>query len=137
MELPDTSLYNETNTRYYLGTQALLEPACRVLPASAEEVSQIVTIAAENGCKFAVASGKHWAINYGSNIGQDGFTIDLLRLNNASISDDRKVGSLGPALRAGEVYDFFNPYEVYVGVGRDSDVGVLVLSLRYLPLCDG
>jgi len=118
--MPDSAIYQATNDRYFTEAQALLEPECRVLPSNAEEVSQIVKIAAENSCKFAVASGKHWAIPGGSNIGPEGFTIDLANLNTTSLSADGKVGSVGPGVRGGAVYDYFNQFNVYVGVGRGT-----------------
>lgn len=95
-----------------------MHPTCRVLPSTPDEVATIVKIATEKRCQFSVASGKHWAITGGSNIGPEGFTVDLLHLNNTSLSEDKSIVSLGPALRAGEVYEYLNQFGVYCAVGR-------------------
>jgi len=133
MMLPSSSLYEETNQRYYIEAQTKLEPACRVLPSSAAEVAKIVSIATEKQCHFAVASGKHWVISGGSNIGPDGFTIDLMFLNGTSLSKDHSIASIGPGLRAGAVYDFLDQYGLYVAVGRGEhrahDVAFEILML--------
>lgn len=120
MALPTDAFYQETNARYYTESQVALTPTCRVMPSTADEVATIVSIAAEKSCQFAVASGKHFAITGGSNIGAEGFTIDLINLSNVTVSEDKSVAFVGPGARAGAVYDGLSQDNLYCAVGRGS-----------------
>ena len=50
--------------------------------------------------------------------------IDLSKLKQISISDDKQVLSLGPGGRWGDVYTFLDPHGVSVIGGRIPQIGV-------------
>ncbi|KAJ6582747.1 hypothetical protein B0H10DRAFT_2098354, partial [Mycena sp. CBHHK59/15] len=100
-----------------------MEPACRVAPESADDVSLIVRVATENRCTFAVKSGGHMSWG-GSNVGPAGFTIDLGSLNTVSVHEDEGIVSFGSGCVWREVYEALAPYNLTTVGGRVSNVGV-------------
>lgn len=74
--------------------------------------------------KFATRSGGHSPNPGWSSIGEPGILIDLQKLNQLSISGEKKVVSIGPGKRWGEVYETLDPYGVRVIGGRIPQVGV-------------
>lgn len=79
-------------------------------------------------CKFAVKSGGHAAFAGASNIG-NGLTIDLVNLNQISVSADKKETSMGTGLVWFDVYSFLEPQGLTVIGGRVSAIGVGGLTL--------
>ena len=59
-----------------------------------------------------------------SNINKSGILIDLQKMNQITLSDDRATASLGPGGRWGEVIEALDPYGVSVIGGRIPNVGV-------------
>jgi len=39
-----------------------------------------------------------------------------------SVSKDKSVVSIGPGLRAGQVYDYLDRYDLYTAVGRGKNI---------------
>ena len=73
---------------------------------------------------FAIRSGGHSPNPGWSSINEAGIVIDLQKLNEISVSADKKVASLGPGGRWGDVYAALDLYELSVIGGRISQVGV-------------
>jgi FAD/FMN-containing dehydrogenase len=74
--------------------------------------------------QFAVRSGGHSPNPGFSSVQESGLLIDLKKLNQVSVSEDKKVASLGPGGRWGDVYEALDPYGVSVIGGRIPQVGV-------------
>jgi FAD/FMN-containing dehydrogenase len=95
-------------------------------------------------CKFAVKSGGHAAFAGASNI-DDGVTIDLINLDQITVSADKKQTSVGPGNRWQDVYDKLTPMGLTVIGGRVSAIGaggltlgggISFFSTRYGWACD-
>lgn len=74
-------------------------------------------------CPFAVKSGGHGCYDGQSSVGR-GITIDLVRLDQITLSDDRSIVTLGPGSHWLDVYTALEPLGVTVIGGRDAGVGV-------------
>lgn len=83
--------------------------------------------------KFAVRSGGHSPNPGFSSIGAQGILIDLHRLDSVSLSADKKVATVSPAARWGEVFSVLDASQATVIGGRIPDVGVggLILGGGY------
>lgn len=79
-------------------------------------------------CKFAVKSGGHAAFSGASNI-EDGVTIDLINLNQITVSADKTQTSIGPGNLWYNVYSKLDPLGLSVIGGRVSAIGVGGLTL--------
>ena len=86
-------------------------------------------------CPFALRSGGHQANPGFGSIGDAGILLDLGSMNAVALSADRKVVSLEPGARWGEVYEALEKQELTVVGGRIAEVGVggLVLGGKCLP----
>ncbi|THU82727.1 hypothetical protein K435DRAFT_575278, partial [Dendrothele bispora CBS 962.96] len=78
--MPGDPVYQRQQSSYYSEQQKTVNPTCRVTPTSAQDLSQIITIAASMNCSFAVRSGGHMNWPNSSNINDIGFTIDMENL---------------------------------------------------------
>lgn len=81
-------------------------------------------LAATSGCEFAVRSGGQMSWEGSSNIGLEGFTIDLQGLRVIELHDEEKTVSIAPGLTWGEVYAFLKPHGLHTMGARASSVGV-------------
>lgn len=88
-----------------------------------EEVSLCLRIFRETGCRFAIKSGGNSKTPGASNC-DGGAVLDLIRLRQIIVSDDRKSVCVGPGLRWVEVYEILEPYGISVVGSRHGDVGV-------------
>jgi FAD/FMN-containing dehydrogenase len=95
-------------------------------------------------CQFAVKSGGHAAFAGASNL-DNGVTIDLLNLNQLSVSADKTQTSVGPGNRWVDVYNYLEPKGLAVIGGRVSEIGtggltlgggISFFSARYGWACD-
>ncbi|KAJ6606019.1 hypothetical protein DFH09DRAFT_1119069 [Mycena vulgaris] len=121
---PDSAEYQAQQASYYSREQSEVSPSCRVLPASAVDVSAIITLATKYDCAFAVRSGGHAMSKSGSNIDDTGFTIDLQEMNQISVLAEGSLVSFGPGCRWHNVYAALRPYNLTTVGGRAPDVGV-------------
>ncbi|KAM0517040.1 hypothetical protein ACHAPE_005152 [Trichoderma viride] len=128
LSYPNSSTYEFEESRYWAQQQALTRPTCRCSPASPEEVSLAVLTFRVTQCKFAVKSGGHAAFPGASNI-DNGVTIDLINLNQITLSSDKKQASIGPGNVWYDVYNYLQPHNVTVIGGRVSAIGVGGLTL--------
>lgn len=121
--LPGDGEYEDRINSWW-SVSSRLRPWCIVQPRTANDVAATVKALASTGHGgFAVRSGghSHWA--GGSNI-DNGVTIDLAHFNRTSYDSKRKVASLGPGQRWGDVFLALEEKGVIVPGGRDGDVGV-------------
>ena len=125
---PDSTAYEFQESRYWSQQQALTEPSCRFSPKNAPEVSLAVLTSRVTKCKFAVKSGGHAAFAGASNI-QDGLTIDLINLDEVTLSADKTQASVGAGNVWYDVYQQLQPKGVTVIGGRVSAIGVGGLTL--------
>lgn len=98
-------------------------PKCVAQPRDTSEASVLIKIITYLQIPFAVRSGGH-SPNPGWSSIDSGILIDLSNLNGMSISEDRKVFTVGPGARWGQVYEYLDAYDVTVVGGRIPHVGV-------------
>ncbi|KAF7416085.1 hypothetical protein PC9H_002345 [Pleurotus ostreatus] len=121
---PASSKYSAQSSTYYSLEQAAQKPACRIAPATTEDLSRLIKFATATRCEFAVRAGGHMSWEGSSNIGPNGFTIDLGGLKEVELKDDGKTVSIAPGLKWSEVYGFLKPHGLHTVGGRSSGVGV-------------
>ncbi|KDQ27404.1 hypothetical protein PLEOSDRAFT_1104095 [Pleurotus ostreatus PC15] len=121
---PGSSGYTDQLGSYYSLDQATQRPACRIAPSTAEDVALIVKYATASRCEFAVRSGGHMSWEGSSNIGHNGFTIDLEGLKLMELQDGGETLSIAPGLIWGEVYAFLKPHGLHTVGARSPGVGV-------------
>ncbi|KAJ3729313.1 hypothetical protein C8R42DRAFT_160828 [Lentinula raphanica] len=121
---PSSEPYSTQQSSYYSGEQATMTPACRVSPNNTFDVSRILEFAGAHKCQFAVRTGGHMAWIGASNIGSEGFTVDLQRIKGVTLSEDRSVVSFGAGSRWRDVYAVLQPMNLTTVGGRVGDVGV-------------
>ncbi|KAI9050368.1 hypothetical protein LZ554_005534 [Drepanopeziza brunnea f. sp. 'monogermtubi'] len=119
---PNDTVYVE-ESKYWSIQQASALPICRFSPQSPLGVSLAVLTVRVTKCHFAVKSGGHAAFTGASNI-NGGLTIDLVNLNQITLSADRKEVAVGPGNLWIDVYDALQPKGLSVIGGRVSDIGV-------------
>ncbi|KAJ6780618.1 hypothetical protein PWT90_03502 [Aphanocladium album] len=124
---PNSSTYDSCMS-YWSARQSVQRPDCLITPATAQEVSLVLTTLIRHNSPFTFRSGGHTAHGNGSNI-DDGVTVDLKRLNTIRLSDDRRSVSVGAGLRWGDISAVLDPLGLAVLGGRDADVGVAGLLL--------
>lgn len=113
---------------YFIAQSSQIVPACRVLPANAADISEILKIVREAGATFAVKSGGHCSYASGANA-ENGITIDLGRLKDITVSDDRKSVVVGAGCRFGELYQKLEAHGLGCVGGRISSVGISGLTM--------
>ncbi|KAF4597920.1 hypothetical protein EYR38_006312 [Pleurotus pulmonarius] len=121
---PGSSGYAAQGSSYFSLEQAAQRPACRISPTTTEDVALIVRFATASRCEFAVRSGGHMSWEGSSNIGSNGFTIDLQGLKTIELHDDGDTISIAPGLTWGEVYMFLKPHGLHTVGARAPGVGV-------------
>lgn len=123
---PDLGKYG---TSFYFTAQAAeITPVCRILPTDTADVVTIINAVRETGAIFAVKSGGHSAYGPGSNA-EGGITIDLSRMKDIVISDDRKSVTVGSGCRFGDIYSTLEAHGLGCVGGRVSSVGVGGLTM--------
>lgn len=107
-------------------------PACIVSPESAEDVATAVKVLVDGRCRFSIKGGGHTPFAGAASI-TSGVQIDMTAMHAVTVSEDRKVASIGPGARWGQVYPELEAQGLMVAGGRDSDVGVggLILGGGY------
>ncbi|KAL2064193.1 hypothetical protein VTL71DRAFT_4687 [Oculimacula yallundae] len=107
---------------YWSVQQSEVTPACRIDVRRAEDISTTVKVSKLTQCPFAVRSGGHAAFAGGSSI-QNGILINLAKLNEVTLSKDRKTTRVGPGNNWYDVYQVLDPLGVSVVGGREAGVG--------------
>ncbi|KAK8113136.1 oxidoreductase- FAD-binding [Apiospora sp. TS-2023a] len=145
---PGNPAYATSLSSYYSAQEAAVQPACIVLPQTAQDVSVAVRIltgqASGNGsrdsasalqrCPFATRSGGHAVFPGAANL-EAGVTIDLSALSCITVSTPgvgvaaAPIVTVGAGAKWGAVYAELDPRQLGVGGGRAGDVGVGGLTL--------
>jgi FAD/FMN-containing dehydrogenase len=123
-ESVDTLPVNQSIIQDSWSQTAWLSPTCVILPDTREDVSIAIKAVRFFSSRFSVRSGGHSPNPGHSTLNTPGILIDLHRLNQISISNDRKIATLGPGARWGDVYAALDPYDVSVLGARIPHVGV-------------
>lgn len=120
---------------YMFAQAADITPACNVHPADTEDVVSTINVLREAGATFAVKSAGHGTYSTASNV-ENGIVINLSRLKDINVSEDRKSVTVGSGCRFGEVYSKLEDLNLGCVGGRASSVGVGGLALggmEYYP----
>ncbi|KAF9024793.1 hypothetical protein BDP27DRAFT_1438090 [Rhodocollybia butyracea] len=122
VHLPGSAEYEHQQHTYFILQHTDIQPSCRVSPATTSDVSFIMTTLTKHSCPFAVRSGGHmtWA---GSNV-VGGVTLDLGRLNEITVEEEKGLVKLGPGNKWSSVYAAMEPYHLTTVGGRMPEVGV-------------
>lgn len=104
-------------------------PICIVTPYSKGDISLILKTVNFFKLQFAIRSGGHSPNPGWSSINEPGILVDLQKLNEITLSADKKVVRLGPGGRWGAVYEALDPHQLSVIGGRIPQVGVAGLVL--------
>ncbi|KAF1953784.1 FAD-binding domain-containing protein [Byssothecium circinans] len=86
-------------------------PVCVIQPKTSLQVSQALKIITFLRIPFAIRSGGHSPNTGWANL-ESGILIDLAKLNNMTINDDRKIFRVGPGARWGQFYEFLDPWNI-------------------------
>jgi len=126
--LTDGANYDAFTSAYWSTQAASVDPFCIFKPGNALQVSTVVLLSRLTQCPFAIKGGGHVAFPGASSI-EVGITVSLERLNEITLSADKKIASIGPGNRWGAVYTKLAEDDLVVIGGRASDVGMgLVLG---------
>ncbi|KAF2850316.1 FAD binding domain-containing protein [Plenodomus tracheiphilus IPT5] len=126
--LQGSPAYDNFTADYWAAQQANVNPYCVFKPANALQVSTVVLLARLAQCPFAVKGGGHAAFAGGSSI-EGGITIALEKMNEVTLSPDKKLAHVGAGNRWGSVYKTLEQHGLEVIGGRIAPVGVSGLTL--------
>ncbi|KAH9234812.1 hypothetical protein K456DRAFT_1948838 [Colletotrichum gloeosporioides 23] len=125
--LRNETAYALEQTSFWSTVQGSASPTCFFTPASANEVSRAVDIARDGQCQFAAKSGGHYSFE-ASTI-DNGLVVDLARMNETVVSDDKRSAVVGPGGRWSSVYPILQEQNLTIPGGRMFGVGVGGLTL--------
>ncbi|PVH69200.1 FAD-binding domain-containing protein [Cadophora sp. DSE1049] len=130
-EFPGRLHYKADDTNFTIWDQKQLQTnyACRVEPASAEEVSRILQVVVDNWCRFAVKCGGHSRFPDDS-VSVGGVTIDLGLINTTLVSEDRSTARVGGGALTRQIAAALDPYGFWHG-GFALGGGTSALSAKY------
>jgi hypothetical protein len=120
--------YDAFTNSYWSVQQSSVDPYCIFKPASSLDTSVAVLISRLTQCPFAVKSGGHAAFAGASSI-EGGITIALERIDDITVSKDKKTVAIGPGNLWHDVYTTLQPTNLAVIGGRVSGIGVGGLTL--------
>lgn len=131
---PSDADFATRQSTYFSCSVRSLQPACIVQPQSSEEVSAAVRALVAVQVPFAVRSGGHTSWVGSNNIGGDGVTIDLGRMDWVRVVAqdnpvDKNTVDIGPGALWGQVYAQLARDGLTVAGGREGNVGVAGLIL--------
>jgi FAD/FMN-containing dehydrogenase len=111
--------YDSFTGAYWAAQQVQVNPFCVFKPSSAVQVSTAVLLSRLTQCPFAVKGGGHAAFAGGSSI-EGGITIALEKMNEITLSSDKKLVAVGPGNRWLRVYETLEKDGLAVIGGRVS-----------------
>ncbi|RJE27102.1 FAD binding domain protein [Aspergillus sclerotialis] len=126
--------YGSLSTENWSET-AWANPTCIVQPANVVHLQEVVRLLSQKNVQFAIRSGGHLPSPLGANI-NNGVLIDMSLFSQLHYHPDKRLATIGPALKWGEVYEALAEHGMTAVGGRILDVGVggLILGsgLSYL-----
>lgn len=147
---PKDAAYRSSSGSYFSLKNVDLEPACIVLPESAQHVSAAVQtltrgfVRWDDQCRFAIRGGGHTTFPGAASI-DNGIVLDLGRLPAAGLSSDHNTVVVSPGQTWDQVTEILDPYNIstlgarVAGVGVGGAVlgcGTSFFSPRYGFICD-
>ena len=99
-------------------------PRCILQPSNANEVAQALKVLRKLKTPFAIRSGGHNPNRGWANAGGDAIVIDMNKICNVDLSEDKKTLTFGPGRRWKYVYEALHGTGVAVIGGRTGDVGI-------------
>ncbi|KAL4910555.1 hypothetical protein BDW74DRAFT_184434 [Aspergillus multicolor] len=115
--------YNDVNFTIWDAKQQEVQPACRVEPSTASDVSQILGILVSNWCHFAVKGGGH-SRHPGDSNSIGGVTVDLDAMASVEILDNGKSARVGGGANTHQVYKALDAHNLSFVGGRVGTVGM-------------
>ncbi|KAI1119977.1 FAD-binding domain-containing protein [Nemania abortiva] len=119
----DVSPVNKTLAGGNWSQTCVFEPYCIYKLTNTAAVSKAIKIIVFFQVKFAIRSGGH-SPNPGWANDQGGLLLDLQDINQVTLDADKKVASIGPGARWGQVFDVLDAQGTSVIGGRIPNVGV-------------
>lgn len=114
-----SSAYEAFTGAYWSAQQGKVNPFCVFKPTNAVQVSTTVLLSRLTQCPFAVKGGGHAAFAGGSSI-EGGITIALEKMDEVTLSSDKKIAAIGPGNRWLRVYEILEKVGLAVIGGRVS-----------------
>ncbi|KAL8881357.1 MAG: hypothetical protein Q9198_001429 [Flavoplaca austrocitrina] len=123
--------YIGTSASFWSQQEQTVTPNCVVQPLSTRDVSAAIYVLSVvnnltsfcNECKFAIKGGGHTPQRGAANQ-PGGVTIDLGAFKQVKVSPDRKITSIGPGSRWGDIYPRLDAQNLAIPGGRVAPVGV-------------
>jgi hypothetical protein len=111
------SKYTSSANHYWSTTNENRNPACVVLPTSAQDVSNVIQVLLQYpDVQFAVKSGGHNPnVNFSSTTG---VLISFSNMDSSTLSPDRSIAYVEPGATWGKCIGDLEPYGVAVVGGR-------------------
>jgi FAD/FMN-containing dehydrogenase len=117
---PDDAGYDEARAVFYGGFDR--RPAVIVRAADADDVSRVVSVAAEAGLELAVRSGGHSVAGHSTTEG--GIVLDLSEMRALEIDPGSRTAWVEPGLTTGEYSVVANEHGLATGFGDSGSVGI-------------
>ncbi|KAF2219506.1 oxidoreductase [Elsinoe ampelina] len=126
---PNAQAYSKSAGSYWSLKNTDIHPSCIVIPSSAQEVSEAVSVLSlgatvwSDRCQFAIRGGGHtpWA---GAATIEGGIVIDTTYLPRPGLSKDKKTIVVSPSETWDGVYAQLDPHNLSTLGGRVGGVGV-------------
>lgn len=124
MVFESNSTYVNSQKSYWALQQSKLIPSCIIVPSTASEVSDAISIISTiESCNFAVKGAGHGTAVGAANI-DGGVKFDMTHLNKIETNSEGTVTKIGAGSQWGEVYEYLDNRGLSVAGGRNGDVGV-------------
>ena len=117
---PEDAEYDEARAVFYGGFDR--RPAAIVRAANADDVSRVVTVAADTGFELAVRSGGHSVAGHSTTEG--GIVLDLSEMRDLEIDPESRTAWVEPGLTTGEYSVAANAHGLATGFGDSGSVGI-------------
>ncbi|OBT74256.1 hypothetical protein VF21_07402 [Pseudogymnoascus sp. 05NY08] len=119
-----SSEYAKSQSSYWALQQSELIPTCIVVPSTASEVSDAISIISTiDSCNFAIKGAGHGTVVGAANI-DGGVKFDMSHLNEIETNSEGTVTRIGAGSQWGEIYEYLDSRGLSVAGGRNGDVGV-------------
>lgn len=122
---PDDAGYDKARSVHQGGIDR--RPAAIVRVADAEDVSQVISFARDNGLELAVRSGGHSAAGHG--VSEGGIVLDLSGMKALEIDVEGRTAWAETGLTAGEYTVAVAEYGLATGFGDTATVGIGGITL--------
>ncbi|OCL04578.1 FAD binding domain protein [Glonium stellatum] len=129
VSFPGNTTYLATQESYWSLQEASLSPTCIVIPKTAQDISEAISIVSSiESCRFAIKGHSHAPAAGFANI-NDGVAIDMTRLSSVAVNSDHTVASVGAGASWLDVYQYLDSLGLAIAGGRNGAVGVAGLTL--------